>query len=240
MAAQAGRHAQSGDAGSVAYYGFHATWDAPSSTAFLALGLRDAAPYVLRVRALALQAQLHEGEIFNPELALAGRFDFAFVLVYLVPLFLITRGFPVLVFRLHRAGPTGPVCAGTTCARLLQAGQCSHGGNGRRPHDNNKQGSDRPWNEKMVHCASGTCRPSKCSNCPATSSLLPLERPTCSSSAVTSPRGTGRLASLAEAGASSQWLRPVSMLMVPAGMQKGRRFAQPAWVGRYVEIGNWK
>ncbi|MDR0203715.1 MAG: DUF3526 domain-containing protein [Delftia acidovorans] len=89
MAAQAGRHAQSGDAGSAAYYGFHATWDAPSSTAFLALGLRDAAPYVLRVRALALQAQLHEGESFNPELALAGRFDFAFVLVYLVPLFLI-------------------------------------------------------------------------------------------------------------------------------------------------------
>lgn len=92
----------------------------------------------------------------------------------------------------------------------------------------------------MVHCASGTCRPSKCSNCPATSSLLALERPTCSSSAVTSPRGTGRLASLAEAGASSQWLRPVSVLMVSAGMQKGRRFAQPAWVGRYVEIGNWK
>ena len=89
MAAQAGRHAQSGDAGSVAYYGFHSTWDAPSSTAFLALGLRDAAPYVLRVRALALQAQLHEGESFNPELALAGRFDFAFVLVYLAPLFLI-------------------------------------------------------------------------------------------------------------------------------------------------------
>lgn len=89
MAAQAGRHAQPGDAGSVAYYGFHSTWDAPSSTAFLALGLRDAAPYVLRVRALALQAQLHEGESFNPELALAGRFDFAFVLVYLAPLFLI-------------------------------------------------------------------------------------------------------------------------------------------------------
>jgi ABC-2 type transport system permease protein len=41
------------------------------------------------VRALALQAQLHEGETFNPELALAGRFDAAFVLVYLLPLFLI-------------------------------------------------------------------------------------------------------------------------------------------------------
>jgi len=32
---------------------------------------------------------LHEGESFNPELALTGRFDFAFVLVYLAPLFLI-------------------------------------------------------------------------------------------------------------------------------------------------------
>lgn len=88
-AAQARRPAQSGDAGSAAYYGFHATWDPPSPTAFLAQGLRDAAPYVLRVRALALQAQLHEGESFNPELALAGRFDFAFVLVYLAPLFVI-------------------------------------------------------------------------------------------------------------------------------------------------------
>lgn len=77
------------DAGTVAYYTFHGTWDAPSSAAFVALGLRDAAPGVLRVRALALQAQLHEGETFNPELVLAGRFDYAFVLVYLAPLFLI-------------------------------------------------------------------------------------------------------------------------------------------------------
>lgn len=89
LAAQARKYTKGGDAGSAAYYTFHNTWDAPSSTAFLALGLRDAAPYVLRVRALALQAQLHEGESFNPELALAGRFDFAFVLVYLAPLFLI-------------------------------------------------------------------------------------------------------------------------------------------------------
>lgn len=78
-----------GDPGTVAYYAFLATWDEPSSAAFMALGLRDTTPHVLRVRALGLQAQLHEGETFNPELALAGRFDFAFVLVYLVPLFLI-------------------------------------------------------------------------------------------------------------------------------------------------------
>lgn len=77
------------DAGSAAYYTFHSTWDAPTSAAFLALGMRDSAPYVLRVRALALQAQLHEGEIFNPALAAAGRFDVAFVLIYLAPLVLI-------------------------------------------------------------------------------------------------------------------------------------------------------
>ncbi|MFN3303640.1 MAG: DUF3526 domain-containing protein, partial [Roseateles sp.] len=80
---------RNGEAGTVGYYAFLATWDAPAPAAFLALGLRDATPYVLRVRALALQSQLHEGETYNPELALAGRFDLAFVAVYLLPLFLI-------------------------------------------------------------------------------------------------------------------------------------------------------
>lgn len=88
-AAVAARHADSPDAGNPAYYSFHSTWDPPSNTAFLAMGLRDVAPQALRVRALGLQAQLYEGEIFNPELALPGRFDFAFVLIYLAPLFVI-------------------------------------------------------------------------------------------------------------------------------------------------------
>lgn len=78
-----------GDAGSAAYYTFHPTWDTPSPLAFAALGMRDVAPYILRVRALGLEAQLYDGENFNPELALPGRFDFAFVLVYLAPLFMI-------------------------------------------------------------------------------------------------------------------------------------------------------
>jgi len=82
-------HAADGDPGNLAYYTFFNTWDAPLDSAFLALGLRDIAPYVLRVRALGLQAQLYEGETFNPELALPGRFDFAFVLIYLAPLFVI-------------------------------------------------------------------------------------------------------------------------------------------------------
>lgn len=89
VAAVAARYPDSPSAGSAAYYTFSSTWDPPTNAAFLALGLRDVAPYVLRVRALGLQAQLYEGETFNPEIALPGRFDFAFVLIYLAPLFVI-------------------------------------------------------------------------------------------------------------------------------------------------------
>lgn len=78
-----------GDAGNAAYYTFHATWDAPSALAFAALGQRDVAPYVLRVRALGLEGQLQQSENYNAELALPGRFDWAFVLIYLAPLLLI-------------------------------------------------------------------------------------------------------------------------------------------------------
>lgn len=89
MAAIAQWAAETKDPGTAAYYSFHATWDTPSPLAFAALGLRDVAPYILRVRALGLEAQLYDGEAFNPELALPGRFDFSFVLVYLTPLFVI-------------------------------------------------------------------------------------------------------------------------------------------------------
>jgi len=77
------------DAGSAAYYSFHPTWDAPAPLAFAALGMRDVSPYIMRVRALGLEAQIYDGDTFNPELALPGRFDFAFVLVFLAPLFVI-------------------------------------------------------------------------------------------------------------------------------------------------------
>ena len=69
LAALAAKPQIARDAGSAAYYSFHSTWDPPGSAAFLALGMRDSAPYALRVRALALQSQLHEGENFNPALA---------------------------------------------------------------------------------------------------------------------------------------------------------------------------
>lgn len=78
-----------GVAGDAAYYTFHATSDAPSPLAFAAIGQRDVAPYILRIRSLGLEAQLYESENYNAELALPGRFDWAFVLTYLAPLLVI-------------------------------------------------------------------------------------------------------------------------------------------------------
>ena len=77
------------DPGDGAFYTFQPTWDPPSDLAFAALGSRDIAPAMLRVRALALEGQIYENEAANPELALPGRFDLAFVVVYIAPLVLI-------------------------------------------------------------------------------------------------------------------------------------------------------
>jgi ABC-2 type transport system permease protein len=110
LAALAAKPQVAHDAGAAAYYSFHSTWDPPTAAAFLALGMRDSAPYVLRVRALALQSQLHEGESFNPTLAVAGRFDLAFVLIYLAPLVLIAL-LHDLVDAERRAGRLGTLMA---------------------------------------------------------------------------------------------------------------------------------
>jgi len=88
--ALARQHATTSDAGTVAYATPHLTVNLPSSLAFAAVGQRDLQPFTLRVRLLGLHSQLYESEAVNPELAMAGRFDFAFMLVYLVPLFVIT------------------------------------------------------------------------------------------------------------------------------------------------------
>jgi ABC-2 type transport system permease protein len=110
VASVAARYPDSPEGGNPAYYTYYPTWDAPSDAAFLASGLRDVAPYVLRVRALGLQSQLHEGETFNPELALAGRFDYAFVLIYLAPLFVIAFLYD-LVSGERQAGRLGALLA---------------------------------------------------------------------------------------------------------------------------------
>lgn len=78
-----------GDWGSVAYYTFHLTYDPPGELAFAALGQRDASPWKHRIRMLALEGQIHETDTANPDFALIGRFDFAFVAALIAPLILI-------------------------------------------------------------------------------------------------------------------------------------------------------
>jgi ABC-2 type transport system permease protein len=77
------------DWGDAAYYGFHLTYDAPSAMAFAAMGQRDTAPWKHRVRMLALEGQIYDSDTVNPEFALVGRFDFAFLVAFLLPLLLI-------------------------------------------------------------------------------------------------------------------------------------------------------
>lgn len=77
------------DWGSAAYYSFHLTYDAPSDFAFAALGQRDFQPWKHRIRMLALEGQIYERDTVNPVIALIGRFDFAFLAAFIIPLILI-------------------------------------------------------------------------------------------------------------------------------------------------------
>lgn len=77
------------DWGSAGYYTFHLTYDAPSEFTFAALGQRDTAPWKHRIRMLALEGQIYETDAPNPDFALIGRFDYAFVVAVLAPLYLI-------------------------------------------------------------------------------------------------------------------------------------------------------
>ncbi len=75
--------------GSAAYYSFHLTYFPPSPLAFAAMGQRDIYPWKHRIRMLALEGQIYETDADNPELSFLGRFDFAFLISVLMPLFII-------------------------------------------------------------------------------------------------------------------------------------------------------
>lgn len=83
------KRGQAVDYGGAAYDAFHAAWNEPSALAFAAVGQRDLNPTMVRIRALAIEGQIYETDSVNPELALAGRFDFSFVVAYLLPLIVI-------------------------------------------------------------------------------------------------------------------------------------------------------
>ncbi len=77
------------DPGSAAYYGFRFVYDPPSGLAFAARGVRDQLPWKHRLRMLALEGQIYEHDSGNPELAQAGRIDFAFLVSVFAPLLII-------------------------------------------------------------------------------------------------------------------------------------------------------
>ena len=77
------------DWGEVAYYTFHLTYAPPSEFAFAAQGQRDTSAWKHNIRALALEGQIYETDAENPDFALIGRLDFAFVANLLAPLLLI-------------------------------------------------------------------------------------------------------------------------------------------------------
>lgn len=74
------------DAGEVGYYVFHHVYQHPSEWSFIALGNRLVTPYVQRVRLLGLQSQIYDGESHHPEYVMLGAFDYAFWLVFFLPL----------------------------------------------------------------------------------------------------------------------------------------------------------
>ncbi len=77
------------DWGGAAYAAFHLTYAPPADFAFAALGQRDTAPWLHRVRMLALEGQIHEADTKNADFGLIGRFDFAFLAASVAPLLLI-------------------------------------------------------------------------------------------------------------------------------------------------------
>jgi ABC-2 type transport system permease protein len=68
--------------GSLAYYQFHLTYQTPSHLSFAALGDRDLYPWKHRIRMLALEGQIYESDVTNPELAYIGKFDFSFLISF--------------------------------------------------------------------------------------------------------------------------------------------------------------
>ncbi len=77
------------EAGELLYYLAVPASQPPSRLSALARGRTEVESANLRIRLLALEGQLYEQETLNPRLAAAGRLDLAFVLVALIPLFVI-------------------------------------------------------------------------------------------------------------------------------------------------------
>lgn len=84
------------DAGDIGYYHSAFAKNHPDDWAALAIGQRDVSPAYLKIRLLAVQNQLYNSENTNPLKLATGSFDLSFVMVFLLPLFIIAISFNLL------------------------------------------------------------------------------------------------------------------------------------------------
>ena len=84
------------EAGELLYYLALPAPRPPSRLSALASGRTEVEAATLRIRLLALEGQLYEQETLNPRLAAAGHLDLTFVLIALLPLFVIAVTYDIV------------------------------------------------------------------------------------------------------------------------------------------------
>ena len=84
------------EAGELLYYLALPAPQPPSRLSALASGRTEVEAATLRIRLLALEGQLYEQETLNPRLAAAGHLDLTFVLIALLPLFVIAVTYDIV------------------------------------------------------------------------------------------------------------------------------------------------
>lgn len=84
------------EAGELLYYLALPAPQPPSRLSALASGRTEVETANLRIRLLALEGQLYEQETLNPRLASAGHLDLTFVLIALIPLFVIAVTYDIV------------------------------------------------------------------------------------------------------------------------------------------------
>ncbi|WP_353719814.1 DUF3526 domain-containing protein [Dyadobacter sp. 676] len=82
-------HGAKATVGTTAYYPFFYTSNPPTPWAKFAVGQRDVNPYTLKVKMLAIEGQLYDSELTNPQTLLVGNLDSSFVFIFLFPLLII-------------------------------------------------------------------------------------------------------------------------------------------------------
>lgn len=89
-------HGRGKPAGTTAYYPFFYTSNPPTPWARFTIGQRDVNPFTLKVKMLAIEGQLYDSELTNPQTLLVGNLDASFVFIFLFPLLIIAFTYNVI------------------------------------------------------------------------------------------------------------------------------------------------